>query len=244
MTDERRGTRLLALWSAPRCRSTAFMRMMAERGDFVVVHEPFSHVADFGSADVAGRTVHTEAELIAALLKLSAERPVFFKDTTDFHYPGLLADKEFLASATHAVILRHPREAIASHYALNPELGLHEAGFARLAEIFDAVVAVGGRPTVVDSEDLLRDAPATVREFCLRVGIPYSPEALSWQPGMLDDWKRTERWHRSTADTSGFRPTESNYSATVENTPLLAEYLDFHLPHYERLLRHRLPVRR
>ncbi|MFF8725797.1 sulfotransferase family protein [Streptomyces sp. NPDC015171] len=244
MPDEQPRPRLLALWSAPRCRSTAFMRMMAERGDFLVVHEPFSHVADFGSAEVAGRTVRTEAELIETLLALSAERPVFFKDTTDFAYPGLLADKDFLAATAHAVILRHPSEAIASHYALNPQLGLHEVGFARLAEIYDAVVAVGGRPVVVDSDDLLRDASATVREFCLRVGIPYSPEALSWRPGMLDGWKRTERWHRSTADTSGFRSTGSEYSATVENTPLLAEYLDFHLPHYERLLAHRLPVGR
>jgi len=29
---------LLMLWSAPRSRSTAFFAMMAERGDFTVVH--------------------------------------------------------------------------------------------------------------------------------------------------------------------------------------------------------------
>lgn len=45
---------LLMLWSAPRSRSTAFFRMMAERGDFTVVHEPFSYLAEFGYADVAG----------------------------------------------------------------------------------------------------------------------------------------------------------------------------------------------
>jgi hypothetical protein len=31
---------MLMLWSAPRSRSTAFYRMMIERGDFTAVHEP------------------------------------------------------------------------------------------------------------------------------------------------------------------------------------------------------------
>jgi hypothetical protein len=48
---------LLMLWGTPRSRSTAFFRMMAERGDFTVVHEPFSYLAEFGYADVAGERV-------------------------------------------------------------------------------------------------------------------------------------------------------------------------------------------
>ena len=48
-------TPVLALWSAPRCRSTAFERMMMERGDRVVVHEPFSRVVDFGTVEVGDR---------------------------------------------------------------------------------------------------------------------------------------------------------------------------------------------
>ncbi|WP_214327458.1 hypothetical protein [Nonomuraea sediminis] len=42
--------RIIALWSAPRCRSTAFLRMMRQRRDCLVIREPFSHVADFGEA--------------------------------------------------------------------------------------------------------------------------------------------------------------------------------------------------
>jgi hypothetical protein len=46
---------MLMLWSAPRSRSTAFYRMMIERGDFTGVHEPFSHVAVFGNVEISGR---------------------------------------------------------------------------------------------------------------------------------------------------------------------------------------------
>jgi hypothetical protein len=38
----------LMLWSAPRSRSTAFFRTMAERGDFTAVHEPFSYLVMYG----------------------------------------------------------------------------------------------------------------------------------------------------------------------------------------------------
>jgi hypothetical protein len=57
---------LLMLWGTPRSRSTAFFRMMAERGDFTVVHEPFSYLAEFGYADVAGERVTSAAGLAGA----------------------------------------------------------------------------------------------------------------------------------------------------------------------------------
>jgi hypothetical protein len=46
---------MLMLRSAPRSRSTAFYRMMIERGDFTGVHESFSHVAVFGNVEISGR---------------------------------------------------------------------------------------------------------------------------------------------------------------------------------------------
>ena len=55
---------ILVLWAAPRSRSTAFFRMMAERGDHTVLHEPFSNRAEFGSAEIAGGRYDSEAGLI------------------------------------------------------------------------------------------------------------------------------------------------------------------------------------
>jgi hypothetical protein len=39
---------VLALWSAPRARSTAFFRSMLERGDLLALHEPFEGLMYFG----------------------------------------------------------------------------------------------------------------------------------------------------------------------------------------------------
>jgi len=88
---------ILMLWSAPRSRSTAFYRMMIERGDFTGVHEPFSRVEVFGAADIGTRALATVPEVIAELRSLAATRQVFVKDTTDRRHPGALADERFLA---------------------------------------------------------------------------------------------------------------------------------------------------
>ncbi|GAB4052474.1 sulfotransferase-like domain-containing protein [Catellatospora paridis] len=227
---------VLALWSAPRSRSTAFARMMAERGDRTVVHEPFSLVVDFGEVKVGDRVAHTEQDVLAALRATAAEKPVFFKDTTDFHYPALLADEGFLAAATHTFIIRHPAEAIASHHKLNPNLGRDEIGFAWLYEIFAAVqAATGTTPVVVDSDDLLDRPAETVRAYCSAVGIPFLPDALSWEPGMRPEWQGTSRWHASTSQTAGFRRNTGDGAAAVAADPVLRAYLDYHLPYYEKL---------
>jgi hypothetical protein len=54
--------------------------MMAERGDFTVVHEPFSYLVMYGHTDVGGIRVRSEPDLIKALLELSGQ--VFAKETT------------------------------------------------------------------------------------------------------------------------------------------------------------------
>ncbi|SCG69347.1 sulfotransferase family protein [Micromonospora halophytica] len=227
---------VLALWSAPRCRSTAFARMMTERGDRAVVHEPFSRVVDFGAVEVGDRTANDEQDVLAALRALACTQPVFFKDTTDFHYPALLADEDFLSAATHTFIIRDPAEAIASHHALNPRLGRDEIGFAWLYEIFTAVQdATGTTPVVVDSDDLLARPAETVRAYCEAVGITFLPDALSWEPGMRPEWRSTSRWHQSTSETAGFTPGRTGGAETVAADPVLRAYRDYHQPYYERL---------
>lgn len=233
----------LILWSPPRCRSTAFLRMMAARGDFQVVHEPFSHLMDFGAADVAGVRCTDEQAVMTALLELSARTPVFVKDTTDFHYPGLLAAEEFLRAATHSIIIRHPREVIASHYRINPELTCEEVGFERVREIYQAAEKAGNPPVIIDADDLVDHPEATVRSYCTAVGIPLRLEALAWTPETLPQWQRTLRWHAEVAESTGFaRSNGHTAQVDAERHPRLATFYRHHLPHYEWLRDRRLSI--
>lgn len=229
------GGRLLATWCVPRSRSTVFLRTMAERGDLTVVHEPFSRVAFFGSADVAGTTCSTEAEVAQALLELAGSGPVFFKETTDYRYPGVLADASFLRSATHAVMVRSPEAVVASYLRLHPDASLDAMGFEHLSELYDAVVAATGkRPFLVDGDELATSPAITVAAYCDAVGLPFVVDALQWEAGAMDDWGQFSRWHETAASTTGFVPTSSE-PVPDELRERAAEYVVHHAPFYERL---------
>jgi Sulfotransferase domain len=231
------GEPIVVLWSAPRCRSTAFARMMIERGDFEVVHEPFSHAVDFGESNVGHRTVHDQHEVMVALRELAAEVPVFVKDTTDFRYGDLLADVDFLRRCRHSFLIREPAAAIASHARLNPALGRDEIGFAWLHEIYLRVVeTTGQRPAILDSDDLLRDPVAAVRAYCATMAIPFRGDALTWQPGMPPQWARSARWHTDAADSTGFHSGRTGPPAVhIARHPVLGAFYRHHLPHYQTL---------
>jgi len=233
------------LWSAPRSRSTAFFRMMAERGDFTVVHEPFSYLAEFGYADVAGARVTSAPDLIDALRDLGSRTHVFAKETTGRRYPEVLSSPSFLASdAVHTFLIRHPRETIASYVTLNPDAPLHKIGFESLYEIYASVTRLTGRsPVVVDAADLMRTPVAVITAYCARVGIPFVPSALRWQPADRPEWELSRRWHADVAVSTGFGgapEAASRPGVDVGQHPVLGGYLSHHLPFYQALHARRL----
>jgi hypothetical protein len=210
--------------------------MIAERGDYLVIHEPFSRLADFGQVRIGEQDVRSEAGVIDALRDAAARQPVFFKDTTDFRYPRVLADQGFLAEVRHSFIIRDPAEAIASHARLNPDLQCEDVGFTRLAELYDAVAPLADRPpAVIDANELLVMPEALVRRYCERVGIDFRPEALSWSAGMRADWQQTSRWHAATSSTTGFQAPSTPAAVDVSSDAILAGYLEYHLPAFQRL---------
>lgn len=233
----------LMLWSVPRSRSTAFFRMMAERGDFTVVHEPFSYLVMDGHTDVDGAEVSSEADLVRALLKLTGQ--VFVKETTGVRYPEVLASPEFLDGATHTFLIRDPRETIPSYLKIQPKAHIESIGFESLHEVYTAVAErAGQQPVVVDAADLMRDPEGTVKAYCAAVGIPFIPEALSWQPAQRSEWQPSRLWHETVAVSAGLGAMppgnpESSESATVPDA-VAAPYLRRHLPYYEALHARRL----
>lgn len=244
MSDAGTRPKILALWSAPRSRSTAFFRMMCERGDFQVLHEPFSYLAEFGRVEVDGAVLNTQPELLAALRKLGESGPLFFKDTTDERYADVLADERFLAQdAVHTFIIRHPLETIASYHSVNPDVQQHQIGFEAQYEIFEAVWQGTGRvPVVIDGNDLVTDPQAVVAAYARAVAIPHREEALNWQPESRKEWQPSERWHRDVSTSSGFSDQRRDHGVDVAGHPVLGGYLEHHLPFYEKLRAHRLKV--
>lgn len=236
------GPLILGLWSAPRSRSTAFLRMMVERQDRLVLHHPFSDISERSEANVHGRLARSEPALIDAMRGVCHQAPIFFKDTTDAERPGLLTDRHFLGSdAVHTFLIRHPAETIPSFHALRPEVKLHQIGVQRLYDLFLAVAEASGRtPVVLDAADLVTDPVGAVRAYCAAVGIPYLEHALSWPAGERPEWRRTRHWHRDLSRSTCLAEVPTSHHNSLTATPRLQDYLDHHLPYYEKLHAHRL----
>ncbi len=161
------------MWSAPRARSTAFFRSMAERGDLTVLHEPFSNLKDYGETDADGQTFGSPAPLLAWLRGQAHRRDVFLKDTMDHQHDEVLADQRFLAGTRHAFLIRRPEEIAASYYALFLPMTINAIGMDRLCEMQAAIGDAGGTPPVViDSDDLVTRPAATMAAYCAAVGCP------------------------------------------------------------------------
>lgn len=232
---------IIALWAAPRSRSTAFFRSMVEHGDLIALHEPLCNLADFGETTVLDRVVRTPAELIDVITHLARTRTVFFKDTTDQRYAEVLADTDFLRQVQHTFLIRRPAEVASSFYALKPDMRVSDIGIENQHEILEAVRAAGGEPAVVvDSADLVTAPLATMAAYCAAVGLPFRPDALKWTAGDRPEWKRSDRWHHDVAASTGFTAKASQYERTVDNDEQLAAFSAHHEPFYRLLHAQRL----
>lgn len=232
---------IIALWAAPRSRSTALFRSMVEHGGLFALHEPFCNVSDYGSTTVGSREVHTHTDLIAAIREQSATGTVFFKDTTDLRYDAVLSDRRFLAEVRHTFLIRRPDEIAASFYALKPDMVCSDIGLEGLYEMYQAVLDAGGQaPVVLDAADLVSAPSEVLREYCGRVGIAYRASATTWSSGDRSEWAPSARWHTTVSNSTGFNATSTAYADTVDNNEALAAFSKHHEPFYQLLAANRL----
>jgi hypothetical protein len=235
---------LIAMWAHPRSLSTAFLRMMIARGDVTVVHEPLVTLVDEGEVPLPTRdgttmTARSPGEVMAQLRDLALDRPVFFKDTLEYRYQYLFDHPEELAGITHTFIVRAPAKAISSHFAMKPTVTCPEIGYEHQYDLLCLALVHGARPPVViEAERLLASPGSAVSAYCEAVGLPYLPHALSWQPEDRAEWRRTRQWHATAISSSGFSERDNDYPVTVENSDLLRSFYEYHLPFYQRILKH------
>ncbi|MEV1248250.1 hypothetical protein [Nonomuraea sp. NPDC049750] len=237
---------LIVMWAHSRSASTAFLRMMIERGDVAVLHEPFLALTEEGAVPLpspspdGGRAVaRSEKELLIGLRELARVRPVFVKEVLDYDYGYLFDHPEELAGIVHTFIVRDPKPTISSHYAIKPAVTCAEIGYERLYRLFElAWSATGRRPLVIRTERLVAEPAKVAEVFCAYAGLPFLADALTWDSGERPEWRRTRRWHLDAIGSAGFEDRRNTYPDTVDNHSALRAFYDHHLPFYQRLIQH------
>lgn len=238
---------IIALWTHPRSISTAFERVMMERRDFNILHEPFSYlyyVHQEGATisqqyvdpdhptDFDGIKTHVE--------QAAADGPVFFKDMCSHCYDELHGDDRFLRRLTNTFLIRDPAKAIASYYAMNPQVTVEEIGLRQLSEIHDCVAALDENPVIVDADDLEDDPDGTINAYCQALGLKFIPEAMTWESEQKQEWEIWKDWHQDAAKSTGIVKNMETFEVTVENSDHLKAYYEDQLPYYRALYERRI----
>lgn len=237
----------IAMWSGPRNISTAMMRSFGSRPDTFVSDEPFygAFLKDTGADHPMRREVVAamDCDWGSVLRTLSGPvpegRPVWYQKHMWHHMTGPVGYGDF-TGFTHAFLVRDPARMIASYLRKREAAAFEDFGLDRQAEFFEREAdRLGEAPPVVDAADVLRDPEGTLGALCARLGIPFDPAMLCWEPGRRDtDGIWASHWYEAVEKSTGFGAPERG-----EPPPLPDEarrLADRCRPFYQRLADHRL----
>lgn len=243
---------VIFLWAHPRSMSTALERIMRERGDFDCLHEPFLHYYYLVRSDKKLQYFESEqehptsyAETRDMILARAQQGPVFAKDMSYYILPEILEDVEFCRRLRHCFLIRDPLRSIMSYYKLDNDVDLYEIGIEAQWQHLEGLRKIGITDSLVlEAEAVQADPAASMGCFWQALGLDYREQAFNWQQDSTpQDWQYVKGWHQSVSDSRGIRTAstaEAEQAATEfaelsAGAPQLKDYLQHHLPYYERL---------
>jgi len=202
-----RGVRL-AVWSGPRNISTALMRAWENRPDCRVVDEPLYayYLAETG-LDHPGRDEviavgQTSWKAVVAELTAPVDGVYYQKHMAHHLIPQL--PRDWIGSLTNVLLIRDPREVVASYTRSRADVTVDDIGIVQQAELYDQL---GTGVPVVDSIDFLRNPEAYLRWLCSYAGVDFTDAMLSWPPGPRDsDGVWAPYWYDAVLASTGFEP--------------------------------------
>jgi adenylylsulfate kinase len=244
--------KILAVWGTPRTRSTAFLWMMKQRGDFHTFHEPFGksfYLSEERKSDrAADQAPRADMNYGAILSMLESHigkegRSVFIKDLT-YHFEGVY-DQQFLSHFHNVFLIRDPAKTLPSLYSLLPDFAREEVGYDTQYRMYELVCETSKEfPLIIDADDLATNPRAVVQAFCERVGIPFVEESLQWDnipsATKLTWWIGGDGHHDNLKKSTGFQTKRFKEYQQVSSVPKLAKAYEECLPYFEKLHANRL----
>jgi hypothetical protein len=155
-------------------------------------------------------------------------------------YAELAADKTFLQRITDTFLIRDPAKAIASYYAMNPDVTVEEIGLEQLCGIYEQALAMDARPVVVDADDLEDDPEGTINANYQAIGIPFLPDSRSGEPEEQEELEIWKDGHVDAARSTGIRKNLRTYDTTVDNSDHLKAFYDRQMPYFEKMYARRI----
>ncbi|WP_145930647.1 sulfotransferase-like domain-containing protein [Acidihalobacter prosperus] len=191
------------LWCVPRSVSTAFEKMVDNRGDFKVYGEPFiTPYKLFASGRVAESMTDIE-KVVEHLKEASCSSPVFVKEMTYHMKP--FHNFSFPDNVIHSFLIRHPKFVLPSLYKMRENFTYEETGYEESFRFYNTLMhGTGTAPLVIDGQSLREYPQEVVRHYFESLGLDPKLESLRWNYGSRPEWQDREDWHALANKSNGF----------------------------------------
>lgn len=214
-----------------------------QRPDATVVDEPFyAHYLTLddrghpGVDEILASQSHDSDEVIENIVLGPCATPVLYIKQMAHHLKGI--DRRHLAYTENILLVRHPRDMLASLTVQLPQATLADTGLTESVELLDAILDQGGTPVVIETRRLLSDPARVLGQVCDHVGLAFDPIVLGWPAGPKpEDGAWAPHWYDNVHASTTFAP----YAPSKRPLPANAEHvLDQALPLFERLVQYSL----
>ncbi len=236
----KRSMKRINVWSSPRNISTAFMYSFAQRKDTTVVDEPlYAHYLSKTDSE-AGHPGTAEV-----LVAQQNDGEVVVRDVIFGEYPTAVAlfkqmthhlihlDWTFMLRTENVMLIRNPREIIASYAKVIPNPAMPDIGVEKQHEVFDFLTKNNCLAAVVDARELLLNPRAVLTQLCGRLGLGFEENMLHWQAGpRVEDGVWAKYWYANVHRSTGFEPFVEKQVVLPAPLEALAERCQ---PFYDKL---------
>lgn len=209
-----------------------------QRADTTVFDEPlYAHYLTLddrghpGIDETLASQQHDADDVIRDIILGPCPTPVLYIKQMAHHLKGV--DRTLLAHTENILLVRHPRDMLASLSVQLPHCELADTGLVESVDLLDAILAEGGSPVVIETQSLLRDPAGVLAQVCARVGLDFDPSVLAWPAGPKpEDGAWARYWYDSVHASTGFTQyAPSNRPVPERTQPVLEQAL----PLFERL---------
>lgn len=213
------------LISGPRNISTALMYSFRSRADTRVFDEPlYGHylrvkpeVGHPGAEETMASMDTDGLRVIDEVLLGDYDEDVVFFKNMGHHVDDVGLPLDWLDAMVNVFLIRKPADLLTSFIKNVPDPTPEMVGMPQQVRLVERIVARGGSPIVLESDEVLADPPGVLAALCERIGIPWDPAMLSWEPGPKpEDGTWAKYWYGRLHATTGFEPPRPKDDAVPE----------------------------
>lgn len=239
--------------SLPRHRSTAFLRMMQERNDYVVMHEPgwcaylntyTPDVSEAREGRLNPAIPQTFEEVKKVINDERKQQNLFIKE---MHFAATkYIDQEMVKNPDiHFVFLiRNPHHvyiSFAKHIESNTGSDVFELfkqdilSYRALYQFYNYIKKERPNvPFVLDTDELLLNPKKQIHAFCDYIGISFKEESMEWSNQVdqfctTKEWEVSplcsfsEKWNMDAVKSTGFSAKQYVYAVDEQGEPTFEE---------------------